>query len=80
MSGSSNSDSQSWSDSESETDIPIFFPVPFEELSSVQYYPLDEQLTELTAALKEQYQRMKAACAAEPACAHLTESSRYCGT
>ena len=45
------------STSESEADIPIFFPVPFQELSSVQYYSLDEQLTELTAALKQQFQR-----------------------
>ena len=56
-SGSSQSDSESWSDSEGEADIPIFFPTPFEELSSVQYYTLDEQLTELTAALKQQFQR-----------------------
>jgi hypothetical protein len=32
-------------------------PVPFQELSSVQYYSVDEQLTELTAALKLQFQR-----------------------
>ena len=51
------SDSESYSSSESEADIPIFFPTPFEELSSVQYYSLDEQLTELTAALKQQFQR-----------------------
>jgi hypothetical protein len=38
-------------------DIPIFFPVPFQELSSVQYYSLEEQLTELTGALKNQFQR-----------------------
>lgn len=57
MSGSSSSDSDSWSDSESEADIPIFFPVPFQELSSIQYYTLDEQLTEATAALKNQFQR-----------------------
>ena len=31
--------------------------MPFEELSSVQYYTVEEQLTELTAALKEQWQR-----------------------
>ena len=29
-------------------DIPIFFPVPFQELSSVQYFTLEEQLTQLT--------------------------------
>ena len=51
------SDSDSYSSSESEADIPIFVPTPFEELSSVQYYSLDEQLTELTAALKQQFQR-----------------------
>lgn len=51
------SDSQSWSDSEGEADIPIFFPVPFQELSSVQYFSLEEQMTEMTAALKEQFPR-----------------------
>jgi hypothetical protein len=56
-SSSGYSDSESYSTSESEADIPIFFPTPFEELSSVQYYSLDEQLTELTAALKQQFQR-----------------------
>lgn len=56
-SGSGTSESESWSDSEGEADIPIFFPVPFQELSSVQYYSLEEQLTELTAALKEQFPR-----------------------
>ncbi len=38
-------------------DIPIFFPVPFQELSSVQFYSPEEQLLELTAALKEQFER-----------------------
>jgi hypothetical protein len=57
MSGSGSSDSESWSDTEGEADIPIFFPVPFEELSSVQYYSLEEQLTEATVALKQQFQR-----------------------
>lgn len=42
MSSSGYSDSESWGDSESEADIPIFFPVPFQELSSVQYHSLDE--------------------------------------
>ena len=37
--------------------LPIFVPVPFQELSSVQYYTHDEQLTDLTAALKEQFPR-----------------------
>ncbi|MGH7868776.1 MAG: TraM recognition domain-containing protein, partial [Candidatus Dormibacteraceae bacterium] len=54
-SGSSGSDS--YGDSESVADIPVFVPVPFKELSSVQYFSLEEQLTELTAALKEQYAR-----------------------
>jgi hypothetical protein len=53
----SSSDTESWSTSESEADIPIFFPVPFQELSSVQYYSTEEQLVELTAALKNQFQR-----------------------
>ena len=44
-------------ESEGEADIPIFVPVPFKELSSVQYFSLDEQLTQLTAALKEQFPR-----------------------
>ena len=56
-SGSGHSEAYSDSTSESEVDIPIFFPVPFQELSSVQYYSLEEQLTELTAALKNQFQR-----------------------
>jgi hypothetical protein len=56
-SGSGYSDLESSATSESEIDIPVFFPVPFEELSSIQYYSLDEQLTELTAALKLQFQR-----------------------
>jgi len=57
MSSSGSSGSDSYGDSESVADIPVFVPVPFQELSSVQYYSLEEQLTELTAALKEQYAR-----------------------
>jgi hypothetical protein len=57
MSGSGSSGSDSYGDSESVADIPVFVPVPFEELSSIQYYSLEEQLIELTAALKEQYAR-----------------------
>lgn len=56
-SGSSEAHSHSYSESEGVADIPIFVPVPFQELSSVQYYSLDEQLVELTAALKRQYGR-----------------------
>ena len=38
-------------------DVPIMIPVPFQELSSVQYFSTEEQLTQLTAALKEQFTR-----------------------
>src|SRR6185436_4723040 len=44
-------------ETESVADVPILLPVPFEELSSVQYYTPEEQLIEMTAALKEQFQR-----------------------
>ncbi len=63
MSGSSSNwaesstEGESYSESESVADVPIFIPVPFQELSSVQYFSLDEQLTLLTAALKEQFKR-----------------------
>jgi hypothetical protein len=40
-----------------EADVPIMLPVPFRELSSVQYYTIEEQVMELTAALKEQFGR-----------------------
>lgn len=43
--------------SEGESDVPIMLPVPFQELSSVQYMSTDEQLLQLTAALKEQFGR-----------------------
>jgi len=56
-SSSSQASVEHFSESEGVTDIPIFIPVPFQELSSVQYYSLDEQLVEMTAALKEQYGR-----------------------
>jgi hypothetical protein len=57
VSGNSTMEADTYSESDSVADIPIFVPVPFQELSSVQYYSLDEQLMELTAALKEQYGR-----------------------
>lgn len=61
MYGESSSYTESYSESrsegEAEADVPIFIPVPFQELSSVQYYTPEEQLIELTAALKEQYGR-----------------------
>jgi hypothetical protein len=44
-------------ESESESDVPILIPVPFTELSSIQYFPVEEQLLQLTAALKEQFGR-----------------------
>jgi hypothetical protein len=53
--GSSGSDT--YGESESVADIPVFVPVPFQELSSVAYYTVEEQLLELTAALKEQFPR-----------------------
>jgi hypothetical protein len=57
FSGSGHSTSASFSDMDGVADIPIFFPVPFKELSSVEHYTIDEQLWELTAALKEQFER-----------------------
>jgi hypothetical protein len=52
---------ESYSSGRSETegvaDIPIFVPVPFQELSSIQYYTPEEQLLELTQALKLNLQR-----------------------
>ena len=57
MSGTSEMSAESHSESEGEADIPIFIPVPFQELSSMQYYSMEEQVVELTAALKEQYGR-----------------------
>lgn len=40
-----------------EADVPIMLPVPFQELSSVQFFSPEEQLNELTAALKNQFGR-----------------------
>ncbi|MDA2934786.1 hypothetical protein MYX82_10655 [Acidobacteria bacterium AH-259-D05] len=57
VSGTSSMEVETETESESVADIPIFVPVPFQELSSVQFYTPEEQLIELTAALKEQYQR-----------------------
>jgi hypothetical protein len=53
------SDSYGESDTQSESvaDVPTFIPVPFQELSSVQYMSLEEQLHQMTAALKEQFPR-----------------------
>jgi hypothetical protein len=57
MSGTSELNADTYSDSEGEADVPIFIPGPFQELSSQQYYSIEEQVVELTAALKEQYGR-----------------------
>lgn len=57
FSGSGSSTSESFGESEGTADIPIFVPVPFQELSAIQYYTVEEQLLELTAALKEQFER-----------------------
>lgn len=57
ISGDSYSSADAFGETESEADIPILLPVPFQELSSVQYYTPEEQLIELTAALKEQFPR-----------------------
>lgn len=54
---SSQSYSESYTESESVADIPVFVPMPFQELSSIQYYTPEEQLLELTQALKLQQQR-----------------------
>jgi hypothetical protein len=40
-----------------EADIPVIIPVPFEELSSIQYWSLEEQIWRMSDALKEQFPR-----------------------
>jgi hypothetical protein len=57
ISGNSESSAAAYGETESVADVPILLPVPFEELSSVQYFTPEEQLIDLTAALKEQFQR-----------------------
>ena len=56
-SGRSDLDGDSSAESESVADIPIFVPVPFKELSSIQYFSPEEQFLEFAAALKHQFQR-----------------------
>ena len=56
-SSSSESHSSSYGESEGVADIPVFVPVPFKELGSLQYYTTEEQLLELTQALKLNQQR-----------------------
>ena len=55
VSGSGRSDSYSTSDSVA--DIPIFIPVPFKELSSVEYWRRDDLIWQMSDALKAQFPR-----------------------
>ena len=48
-------ESEAWSDGEA--DIPIFYPVPFKEISSITTYTLEEQKNRLADRLMAQYQR-----------------------
>jgi hypothetical protein len=57
MSGSHWNETDFDGESDGEADVPILLPVPFQELSSVQYFSIEEQLTQLTAALKGQFGR-----------------------
>jgi hypothetical protein len=54
-SAQSSSTGRVWSDGEA--DVPIFYPEPFKEVSSLTPYSLEEQWTRLTHRLMEQYQR-----------------------
>jgi hypothetical protein len=51
----SSTESESWS--EGEADIPIFYPRPFKEISSITPYTLEEQKNRLADMLMAQYQR-----------------------
>jgi hypothetical protein len=42
---------------DAEADIPIFIPVPFKELTSEEYWSLEEQIWRMSDALKEQFPR-----------------------
>lgn len=55
LSGSTSFEGES--DFESEADIPIFYPMPFEELSSLEYWSLEEQIWRMSEALKGQFTR-----------------------
>jgi hypothetical protein len=52
--GSSSGDgaAESSATSKSETDIPIFFPAPFQEPSTVRYYSIEERLRNIPNAPK----------------------------
>jgi TraM recognition site of TraD and TraG len=54
---STTSDSESSAENEGETNIPIFTPEAFREVSSITPYSLEETLWELSDQLMEQYQR-----------------------
>lgn len=54
-SADSSSSHSTWQ--EGESDVPIFFPIPFKEVSSIQTYTLEEQRNRLADRLIEQYQR-----------------------
>jgi len=51
------SDGKIHADTSGEIDIPIFIPVPYQELASLEYWKLDEQIWRMSDALKEQFQR-----------------------
>jgi hypothetical protein len=57
VSGRHSSQTEFSGDADGEADVPILLPVPFQELSSLQFFTPEEQLLELTAALKEQFGR-----------------------
>ena len=54
---SGNGNSEGYSSSQGEADIPIFIPVPFKELSSMEYWSLDELKWQMSDALKGQFSR-----------------------
>jgi hypothetical protein len=57
VSGQHTSETDFSGEARGEADVPIMLPVPFQELSSHQFFTTEEQLTQLTAALKEQFGR-----------------------
>lgn len=57
VSGEHSSETDFTGDAEGEADVPIMLPVPFSELSSIQFYSQEEQLMELIASLKEGFDR-----------------------
>jgi len=55
VSGSGKMEAETYGDAVA--DIPIFIPVPVKELSSEEYWKLDEQIWRMSDALKEQFPR-----------------------